>query len=383
MFFRRKPIWNRHIYRRSKLSIILGLGFFIILGLTFFISLSNSHEALPVSTKESVPEPGPLMLEIGKLLKLLDIQEEKMRQILGEACPVVDQHIASNIKAKNNFWNLLSSGITLVTDIENGDPKEYLQTQMAALAIINSEETLAVGQIAHSYENGGEEDFYLETPEGLDDWHFEFKKEPVELSKDPVILLYTTHNAETYRPTDGKSKLEGKNAGVAKVAQAFAETLENKYGLKTIRSETIHDFPDWTRSYIKSLQTAQKLLKVNKTIQAVFDIHRDAGFKSKETTTTEINGRKAAKLMIVIGTEHKRWRENLAFAEKLEKKANELYPGLVRDIRIRNNRRYNQHLHPHALILEVGSDLNTLGEAQYSIALFARVTAEIIRDTSQ
>ena len=39
--------------------------------------------------------------------------------------------------------------------------------------------------------------------------------------------------------------------------------------------------PDFTRSYINSMHTVQEILKANK-IQAVFDVHRDAGIPSKQ-----------------------------------------------------------------------------------------------------
>ena len=109
-------------------------------------------------------------------------------------------------------------------------------------------------------------------------------------------------------------------------------------------------------------------------------MHRDAGIQSKSTTTVKINGKSSASIIIVIGTEHKGWKENLVFAEELEKKANELYPGLLRDIRMAKNRRYNQNLHPNSLILEIGSDLNTLEEAKYSMELFSQVVAEVLKE---
>ena len=65
----------------------------------------------------------------------------------------------------------------------------------------------------------------------------------------------------------------------------------------------------------------------------MFDIHRDAGFTSKKPTTTMINGKSAARIMLVIGGNHENWQENLAFARQLETKCNELYPGLLRDLK--------------------------------------------------
>lgn len=223
------------------------------------------------------------------------------------------------------------------------------------------------------------EDIYLDNEAVVDDWHFELSDlSDISLSEDVAILLYHTHNAETYKPTDGASKREGENGGVATAAEMLKNALEQKYGLKTFHSKVLHDYPNWNRSYINSLATVKDLLASNPKVQAVFDVHRDAGFTSKEPTTTEINGKKAAKIMIVVGANHENWQSNLTFAQALEDKSNELYPGLVRSIRIVQANRYNQQAHPHSLILEIGSDLNTQEEANYAMECFAQVIAEVL-----
>jgi len=342
------------------------------------ISNLNWERTLAVNSNNMNLKPKPILLEMAKVLDLLDISELKMREILGEGCPLV--YMPSKGSVGLDFQRLLLLGLTYITDLNSSDPTTILKSQMAVLASEDNVLAVQAGDELLPPGEVGEEDYYLDTPPGLDDWYFEIDPgKPVELTKDPLVLIYNTHNAETYQPTDGKSKLEGKNAGVAKVAKVMEESLQGRYGLKTVRSEVIHDYPDWARSYINSMQTAQALLKANKSIRAVFDIHRDAGYKEKSTTTVTINGKKAASIMIVLGTEHEKWRQNLAFAQKLEARANQLFPGLLRDLRILDNRRYNQNLHPGSLILEFGSDLNTLEEAQYSAALFAQVIAEVIK----
>jgi len=374
---KRKLSLNRYGKKRSKLYLFLGAGLLFILTM-LLISNLNWERTLAVNSNNMNLKPKPILLEMAKVLDLLDISELKMREILGEGCPLV--YMPSKGSVGLDFQRLLLLGLTYITDLNSSDPTTILKSQMAVLASEDNVLAVQAGDELLPPGEVGEEDYYLDTPPGLDDWYFEIDPgKPVELTKDPLVLIYNTHNAETYQPTDGKSKLEGKNAGVAKVAKVMEESLQGRYGLKTVRSEVIHDYPDWARSYINSMQTAQALLKANKSIRAVFDIHRDAGYKEKSTTTVTINGKKAASIMIVLGTEHEKWRQNLAFAQKLEARANQLFPGLLRDLRILDNRRYNQNLHPGSLILEFGSDLNTLEEAQYSAALFAQVIAEVIK----
>lgn len=226
-----------------------------------------------------------------------------------------------------------------------------------------------------------EEDIYSARAALAEDWHFETARlEEIPLTEEVQIILYHTHNAETYTPTDGVSKRAGENAGVSTAADVLGQALERKYGLRTLHSKVLHDYPDWNRSYINSLATIQSLLKSYPDVRAVFDVHRDAGFTSKEPTTVMLGGSPAAKIMIVVGANHDNWKQNLAFAQALEDKSNLLYPGLVRSIRIVQANRYNQQAHNHSLILEVGSDLNTQEEANYAMECFAQVVAEVLAE---
>ncbi len=54
--------------------------------------------------------------------------------------------------------------------------------------------------------------------------------------------------------------------------------------------------------------------------------------------------------------------ENLKFAIKVQKKQNEMYPGLFKPIILRNSE-YNQHVSKAACIIEVGATGNTLEES--------------------
>ncbi len=214
-----------------------------------------------------------------------------------------------------------------------------------------------------------------------DSWKHRFEKvKELTISEDVQVLLYHTHNAETYLPSAGVSKVNGQNGGVVQAAQVFQTALQQKYGIRTIHNTTLHDYPNWNRSYQNSLVSVQQLLKVNPEVKAVFDIHRDAGFTSKTPTTTTIHGKEAARIMLVIGANHDNWNENLAFARALKETCDALYPGLLRDkIHIKETGRYNQQVHPHAVLLEIGSDLNTQEEADYAMECFAQVVAEVLK----
>ena len=227
-----------------------------------------------------------------------------------------------------------------------------------------------------------EEEAYYASAWIADIWKHSFEQVGnLALSEEVQVILYHTHNAETYLPDDGVSKVNGQNGGVVDAGKVFQAALQKKYGLRTAHSTTIHDYPNWSRSYQNSLNTARQLLQAYPEAKAVFDIHRDTGFTSKNTTTATVHGRKAAKIMMVIGCNHENWQENLAFARLLETKCNQLYPGLLREnIRIKETGRYNQQVNGHAVLLEIGSDLNTQAEAEYSMECFAHVVYEVLKE---
>ena len=203
-------------------------------------------------------------------------------------------------------------------------------------------------------------------------------------NKHPLVAIYNSHNAESYQPSQGQAKIPGKNGGISQVAGVLADTLHQDYGIPVVRSTTIHDYPDFARSYINSEKTLQRLLAENPSVLTALDIHRDAGLPA--APVVEIDNQKVAQVLIIVGSdtrlEHPNWRQNEAFAHRLAKKMDALYPGLSRGVRVLEGR-YNQHLHPRALLLEIGSDNNTLEEAERSARLVARALAAIIEDLQQ
>ncbi len=283
---------------------------------------------------------------------------------------------------QENKNSLTDKVLTWIVGFDPTNPYQQLEQGMAVLSLARDERSgeLVAGQEPTALIE--EEDIYSDMAAMADDWHFEMSKlTDIVLTDEVQIILYHTHNAETYLPTDGVSKRAGENAGVSTAADVFQQALEQKYGLKTLHSKVLHDYPDWNRSYINSLATVKSLLNSNPEVKAVFDVHRDAGFTSKEPTTVMLGGKAAAKIMIVVGANHDGWKENLAFAQALEDKSNSLYPELVRSIRIVQANRYNQQAHPHSLILEIGSDLNTQEEANYALECFAQVVAEVLQES--
>lgn len=172
------------------------------------------------------------------------------------------------------------------------------------------------------------------------------------------------------------------NKSVARVGTELTNYLKKK-GFNVTHNTTYHDYPAYSGSYARSLETIQNILTGTNT-QIVIDLHRDAvGSSSEYAPTVKINDKYAAQMMFVIGTdggglEHPNWKQNLKMAVKIQQKANEMYPGLFRPIIIRNSR-YNQHLTTGSSIIEVGATGNTLDQCILSMQCLANIFEEICK----
>ncbi len=204
------------------------------------------------------------------------------------------------------------------------------------------------------------------------------------------ILIFHTHTCESYTESDNyKYKMTGNyrttdlNYSVAKVGDELEKQLE-EYEFKVIHNKTLHDYPAYNGSYDRSLETVEKILKENKETDIVIDLHRDAVGNGKDYgPTVKINGESVAQLMLVIGTDggglwHPNWQKNLKIAIKIQKKAEELYPGLFRPIIVRDSR-YNQQVRDGAFIIEVGATGNTLDESLRSMKYFSLILKEVFK----
>lgn len=201
----------------------------------------------------------------------------------------------------------------------------------------------------------------------------------------PVVGLYYTHTAESFVPSSGVThKPGGQRGDIVDVGAALAKKLTT-YGIGTVQNTTIHDYPSFMKAYGASEVTVKSMLAENPSLQMIFDIHRDA--EKRENYIATINGVAVARMMIIVTTGQQglvqpHWQQNHAFAKLIDAKLNQRYPGLSRGIRL-DDWRYNQQLHPRALLIEVGCQENSKEEAERGIELFGDIVAEIIAENNK
>ncbi len=219
---------------------------------------------------------------------------------------------------------------------------------------------------------------------------------PLELSVDkskPAVLIFHSHTSEGYEmierswyACDYVARSNDENRNIVRVGTEIANYL-TELGYTVIHDKTIHD-DSYNASYSESRKTVEKHLEEHPEIQIVLDIHRDAitldsGTKIKPVNT--ISGKKAAQLMIITGAEEGKvenfpdWEYNLRFALQLQKKCETMFPGLMRPV-LFSQRKYNMDMTRFSLLIEMGSEANTLEEACYSGRMLAAALAALMDD---
>ena len=214
-----------------------------------------------------------------------------------------------------------------------------------------------------------------------------------EDTSDVQVLIYHTHTSESYLDcdvgyyyTDFYPRTSDNRYNVTRVGEAIAEQLR-KRGIGVIHDTTSHD-STYTGSYYRSEATVYSYIKKYPSIKVTLDIHRDSigddTYKVKPTFT--YNGKNGAQIMIMSGYDptgelgFPDWNYNLRFALRLQKKCETKYSGMTRPLDF-GEFVYNMNINTGSLLIEVGTDSNTLDEAVYSGKLLGKALGELLQNS--
>lgn len=204
----------------------------------------------------------------------------------------------------------------------------------------------------------------------------------LRISKDgdgPQILIYHTHSQETFSdsvPGDATTSIMG-------VGEHLTEILTEEYGYEVLHHLGQYDIESRDDSYSVALTDIEQILEEYPSIQVVIDLHRD---EMPETTrlVMDLDGRPTARFMFFNGLSrtkktgniaylyNENLDSNLAFSFQMQLKAVEYYPGLTRKIYLKGYR-YNMHLRPRSLLIELGAQNNTVEEAMNACEPLAHI----------
>jgi stage II sporulation protein P len=200
----------------------------------------------------------------------------------------------------------------------------------------------------------------------------------------PQILIYHTHSQEAFAdsvPGDASTTIVG-------AGERLAELLTEEYGFSVLHHKGEYDLDGRAESYNNALPELEKILAENPTIEVVIDLHRDE-MKEDKKLVIDLQGKPTARFMFFNGMSYIRDKgeisylenpyiqENLAFSFQAQVAANEYYPGIARKIYLKAYR-YNLHLKPKSLLIELGAQTNTVEEIMNACEPLAHIISVVL-----
>ena len=206
-----------------------------------------------------------------------------------------------------------------------------------------------------------------------------------DYGEGPKILIYHTHSHEGYADS-----VKGDAAtSVVALGAELTRLLTEKYGIQVMHHTGTYDVPDHAKAYANALPNIEQILRENPTIEVVIDMHRD-GVPATTHLVTEINGKSTAQIMFFNGLsrtttqgdleylKNPHIEDNLAFSFQMQLAAAEYYPGFTRKIYLKGYR-YNMHVAPKTMLVEVGAQTNTFQEAKNAMEPLADLLAIVLK----
>lgn len=187
--------------------------------------------------------------------------------------------------------------------------------------------------------------------------------------EEPKILIYHTHSQEAF----ADSVSGDKSTTIVGVGERLTQILTDTYGYKVLHHTGEYDVKVRDDAYAQSLPAIEKLLAENPSIEVVIDLHRDQ-MPEGTKLLMDLDGRPTARFMFFNGMSRTRktgnisylynenLQDNLRFSFQMQLTAAKYYPGLTRKIYLKSYR-YNMHLKPKTLLVELGAQNNTVEEA--------------------
>lgn len=202
--------------------------------------------------------------------------------------------------------------------------------------------------------------------------------------EEPQILIYHTHSQEAFADS-----AEGDvSTTIVGAGERLAEILREEYGFAVLHHTGEYDVTARDYAYSNSLPALEQLLAENPSIEVVIDLHRDAVPEGKKLVV-ELQGRPTAQFMFFNGLSRTRQNgdidylenpyvnDNLAFSFQAQVASNEYYPGVARRIYLKAYR-YNMHLRPKCMLIELGAQTNTVEEIMNACDPLAHVIAKVL-----
>lgn len=275
----------------------------------------------------------------------------------------------SNNLYNNKLIKVVNSTINFITHVDVTKPSSIITSYVSK---INNYDSIT---LEHNDDYSNLEELkkissYIEDP---------YK---VDISK-PIIYLYNTHQLENYN--NKNLSIYNITPNVLMASYILKEKL-NKNGISTIVEDTnLSEFLNLNHwNYASSYKATRMLLleKMNKydSLKYFIDIHRDS--VNRNSTTVTINNKNYAKILFVIGLEHKNYEYNLEVTNKLNDLIKETYPSLTKGIYKKSGKGvdgiYNQDVDKNCILIEIGGVDNTIEEVYNTLEVLSNVLTKFV-----
>jgi len=210
--------------------------------------------------------------------------------------------------------------------------------------------------------------------------------DPNKIDTDkPIIYIYNTHQLENYN--NDNLSIYGITPNVLMASYLLKEKL-NEIGLPSIVEDTnITEFLSLNHWSFADSYKASRIFMLDKkntysSLKYYIDIHRDS--VGKNVTTVKINNKNYARILFVIGLEHKGYYDNLELATNINKLFDKYYPGLSRGIYKKEganvNGIYNQDISKNVMLIELGGVDNNILEVLNTINAISDILSMYINE---
>lgn len=295
---------------------------------------------------------------------------------------------AENNQSSDSGNDGAGNGGTGAADENSGmESQENTAVQPASAPVASSEGIVYTADMLKDYNYFINQFYAIDSttyaPDGLlDAENFINMDLSIDLQGDaPKVLIYHTHSQEAFadsRPGEWQDTVVG-------LGETLKNNLESRYGVSVLHLtdtfDVIDGVTDRSAAYTYAEEKIWEVLEEYPSIKVVIDLHRD-GVADGTRLVTNIGGKDTAQLMFLNGLcrtaangpieylQNPYLTENLAFSFKLQAKAAQYYPDLMRRIYLRSYQ-YNLHILPRSLLVECGAQTNTVEEVQNAMPLLA------------
>jgi stage II sporulation protein P len=285
----------------------------IIITISLVIYATRYFSSIKNKIKEENKKQSKIeIFQIGSLTSCLDktiptmsnVNEENNNK---ENKNYLEQFLKTEISSMNGIEKLEETSKTEDTKTENIDNEDKQETTEQVTVVSNTEnvktEVVTQNPITESYNaEYGKVKIKNQTKYSLTE---EILKPDIKID-NKNILIFHTHSCESYTPSEkyqytqtGNYRTTDLNYTVTRVGTELENYLK-QYNINVQHNTSYHDYPSYTGSYTRSLNTVENMLQTTAS-DIIIDLHRDAiGSRPDYAPTVKIGEEYAAQIMFVI-----------------------------------------------------------------------------------